>query len=400
MTSGASNSSGAVPGAGSSFAPTGRVLWLAVADARGHLMRAHIAKQVLAARGIEVDIYTTTQAGVAFLRKFGTEAKFLNDHFGVVYDGKQDMDKWGTERKTLAYLLLPTRMLNDMRWFGQVGKRYDFVVDDSFLPSLLLQPISPFMRDIRVVHVYGKYMREAVAGQFEGGRWAKQWDDFYSKTINDMCDRAFARVEHTFDVADEGEREAMTWRLPPLIPMPTRTPEEVRASLGVAADQKLAVVYLNPNFNVPEIAAAVEHAFADKRWKLHAVGEGYAGRPGWIAQDTRLGEAIMAADVLVSAPGMGALAQARLFHTPLLAVVTDQPEQRRNLKFLEDADHPTQNVALAELSTLPARMASGLASLEARTADGGPRPSALEAVQARQKLWADAFAELVALARR
>ena len=377
----------------------GRILWLAVADARGHLMRAHIAKQVLADRGITVDIVTTTHAGVEFLRQFGTEATFLNDHFGVVYDGKQDIDKWGTESKTLAYLLLPNRMLADMRWFAKKAKNYSFVVCDSFLPSLLLQPVVPFMRDTKVVHVYGKYMREAVASQFEGGRWAKQWDRWYSGQINSLCDAAFARIEHTFDVADGGERHGQTWRLPPLIPRPERTRDEVRAALGVASGQKLAVAYLNPNFNVPSIAAAVEHAFAGKDWHMHAVGEGYKGRPGWISQDTRLGEAIMAADVLVSAPGMGALAQARLFHTPLLAVVTEQPEQKRNLQFLEDADHPTENVALADLATLHTRMAAGLASLEQRIAAQGPRSSAFEAVEGRQKLWADAFAELVEQAR-
>ena len=39
-----------------------RIVWLAVADARGHLMRAHLAQKILAPE-VQVEILTTSDAG-------------------------------------------------------------------------------------------------------------------------------------------------------------------------------------------------------------------------------------------------------------------------------------------------------------------------------------------------
>src|SRR5262249_25647165 len=63
-------------------------------------------------------------------------------------------------------------------------------------------------------------------------------------------------------------------------------------------------------------------------------------RPGWRAVDARFTAAAAAADVLVSAPGMGALAAWSCFRTPLLALVTDQPEQADNARDLARLDGP------------------------------------------------------------
>jgi UDP:flavonoid glycosyltransferase YjiC (YdhE family) len=61
------------------------------------------------------------------------------------------------------------------------------------------------------------------------------------------------------------------------------------------------------------------------------VGEGYSGRPGWVATDARFGDVVHAADVFVSGAGMGALELARSAGTPLLVLLGDQPEQARNV---------------------------------------------------------------------
>jgi hypothetical protein len=46
----------------------GRILYVALADARGHLMRAHLLRRTLAAHGVaEVTVVTTSEAGQAFL---------------------------------------------------------------------------------------------------------------------------------------------------------------------------------------------------------------------------------------------------------------------------------------------------------------------------------------------
>ena len=41
-----------------------RIVWLAVAEGRGHLMRAQLAKSLLAPAGVDVDCVTTSDAGV------------------------------------------------------------------------------------------------------------------------------------------------------------------------------------------------------------------------------------------------------------------------------------------------------------------------------------------------
>lgn len=381
----------------------GRILWLAVADARGHLMRAHTMRNILAKRGIGVDIVTSSKAGVEFLADFGTPSELMSDHFGVVYDARQDLDRSATESRTLKYLTLPTRCARDTAWLRRRYVGADLAVDDAFHPALLFPPFIPGLKHMNVVHLYGKYMREAVVNEFEGGRGPKFWAKWYSETMGAVVDKSFARVEHTFDAGDEGEVRSRTWRLPPLVPGLPRPAAEVRATLGVAPGQRLAVVYLNPNFTDPTIAGALERVLADDGFKMHAVGEGYAasGRVGWVPRDTRLTDAIATADVLVSAPGMGALAQARLFNTPLLTLVSDQPEQKRNLAFLDQgAGHPYEAVELASLSTMEDRLRKGLRALVKRTEDAPPRPSGSDAVNARQAIWGDVFEDLVRLSRQ
>ena len=83
--------------------------------------------------------------------------------------------------------------------------------------------------------------------------------------------RAFARIEHTLDVPiPYGETSGATsFRLPPIVAAPRiRRPE-----------RPLAAVYLNPHFRDPRIAAWIEAALAERGLAMHAVGEGFAGRP-------------------------------------------------------------------------------------------------------------------------
>jgi len=50
----------------------GRILYLALADRRGHLMRAHLMRQALGRVDIGVEIATTGREGVRFLEGLGT----------------------------------------------------------------------------------------------------------------------------------------------------------------------------------------------------------------------------------------------------------------------------------------------------------------------------------------
>jgi hypothetical protein len=60
------------------------------------------------------------------------------------------------------------------------------------------------------------------------------------------------------------------------------------------------------------------------------VGEGYAGKPGWIGRDERWVDRAAQSGVVVSAPGMGALSIALVYQKPIVLVLTDQPEQAAN----------------------------------------------------------------------
>jgi hypothetical protein len=62
------------------------------------------------------------------------------------------------------------------------------------------------------------------------------------------------------------------------------------------------------------------------------LGEGYAGRPGWRPYATDWIEVAARAELLVSAPGMAALAAAQALDKPILLIVTAQPEQQRNAR--------------------------------------------------------------------
>ena len=48
-----------------------RILYLATADARGHLMRAQLLSRALIERGAEVRVLTTSDEGATFLGEFG-----------------------------------------------------------------------------------------------------------------------------------------------------------------------------------------------------------------------------------------------------------------------------------------------------------------------------------------
>ena len=51
-----------------------RILYLATADARGHLMRAQLLSRALIERGAEVRVLTTSDEGATYLGEFGIAA--------------------------------------------------------------------------------------------------------------------------------------------------------------------------------------------------------------------------------------------------------------------------------------------------------------------------------------
>lgn len=304
-----------------------RIVWLAAADARGHLVRAHLARGLLARRGVTADIVTTHEDGRRFLAALGTPSELLSPHYGVAFDAWQNMDRRRTEATILRYFLQPSRGLHDLQRLAEIARGAAYVVND-FHPLLLLAGEGAG----RVVHVYGASLYQAIARHFEG-RGPGVLDRRFAELVRSLSARAYARVEHGLAAPAEGafRKEDRTFVLPPLVGLPGRTRDEVRAALGVADGQKLAAVYLNPHFSDPRLAVALRGALESRGYTMYGVGEGLARHRGFSAYDASFADVAAAADVLVSAPGMASCAQARAFGLPFVALATDQPEQRTNL---------------------------------------------------------------------
>ncbi|MEQ9499845.1 MAG: hypothetical protein RIT81_23405 [Deltaproteobacteria bacterium] len=442
-----------------------RILWIAVADARGHLMRAHRARRLLAP-SVEVDVVTTSDAGVAFLAALGTPARVLGRGYALAFDAQQHLERGRTQARLLRYLARDA--LGDVRRLRRWAEHYDLIVDDALHPATLIASLLFDPEVVPIVHVFGTTLREAVveigsgrrerhrsparktearaassrvpnarvgsvanavpgssgapgadvgridaeaaappasfgapsaaidadtsaaatssrapcpsdgatvAASSRGGASAgaiavpassagtssavgfvapgasaapassrapmpshahqfsarshhgtRRLGDgapmgLFARLLERALRRAFARIEYAVDADPEGTR------LRPLVDPPRRSREAVRRALGVGPDERLVVAYLNPHFTDPGLAAALESAPG----RLYAVGEGFAGRPGWVAYDGDLADKLAAADVVVSAPGVATLTAVKASGVPYVALRSRQPEQRENL---------------------------------------------------------------------
>jgi hypothetical protein len=359
-----------------------RIVYLALADARGHLMRAHILRGLLRARGIDVDVLTTSHEGQRFLAAMGTPSDVLSEHFAVAFGGCHDMARAETDACVLRYYLNPRRGLRDLVRLARLSRGAAYVVCDSLHPALL---VAPLVTKMRVVHVFGENIWAAALENF-AGRAPAWFDRLYRAALEKMRAAAFACIVHALDP----RARPGSIVLPPILPAPARTPARVREALGLGPRDRLAAVYLNPHFADPRVADAIERALARRGYRTSAVGEGYADRPGWRARDADLASVVRAADLFVSGAGMGALAQARVFGTPLLAILGDQPEQRKNAEALARSRAPFATVSAAD-PRLEQALDDALARLSAAPSLRLVSSSA-EDVHAA---WADAFERLV-----
>jgi len=373
--------------------PAGRVLYLALADARGHLMRAHLLCRALAPAGVEVDIVTTSREGIRFLESLGSPSRLLSEHFRVEFGDRHDMSRLRTDRRVLNYLLLPWRALADLRRLARLARGHDLVVNDSLHPALLVAPALGF--PFPVVQVYGENLWRAMEDNLDDR--APPWVvGRYRRALRAVEARAFGRIVHTLGSTDVPPGAApRTFRLAPIVARPSRGREEVRAALGVPAAAPLAAVYLNPHFRDPTIAAAVEQGLARGGYRLHAVGEGYRGRRGWVPTDRAFGDVVHSADLFVSGAGMGALELARGSGTPLLVLLGDQPEQARNLAELRRLapDLALRSVLVGD-PDLPSAITAAAAALALQRRSGSTAPRADP-----DQPWVQAFQELVRAAQ-
>ncbi len=299
-----------------------RIAYLATADARGHLMRAQLLTHALQASGFKVQLLTTSDEGERFLAEFGLKASVLSRHYAVQFDAQQNMLREETDANVASYLFHPRKMLRDILKLRHIFRDNDLVLNDSFHPALLLMGCLPIYRR-KVVHIYGTSLRKALEGNFIG-RVPSLFSGIFSRLVSFQIRRAKARLEHDFAYPPNVQTVGGITRIP--------TPVEVvrpKHSASTTRSNQVAV-YLNPHFCDTALAAALEKGISDSGLSAYLTGEGMAGRPGWVAQDTGWVNRAVASSLIVSAPGMAALSIAKIYDRPILLVLTDQPEQQRN----------------------------------------------------------------------
>ncbi len=177
-----------------------RILYLATADARGHLMRAQLLSRALIERGAEVRVLTTSDEGATFLGEFGIAAEVLSRHYAVQFDAQQNMQRAATDRNVARYLFDPRHMLRDIWRLRRLMADVDLLVNDSFHPALLVMGCLPGWRR-KVVHVYGASLRRALQSNFHGRlpHWLARG---FAAAIGFELGRARARLQHDFAYAE------------------------------------------------------------------------------------------------------------------------------------------------------------------------------------------------------
>jgi hypothetical protein len=312
---------------------------MATADARGHLMRGQLLYHALRARGAEVSVLTTSDEGQEFLAQFDVPSEVLSRHYAVLFDNRQKMRTWATDLRIATYFFLPWHMLRDIWRLSRQIAGVDLVVNDSFHPALLVMGgLNPWRR--RTVHVYGWSLRESLQQNFMG-RMLGPWAHFFHWWVGFGLSRARGRLVHdfAFQVPERVDSALPEHQLP----TPLALIDEGRSTQPA---RKVAV-YLNPHFSDPALADGLETGLqeamthsSDEHHRsdgeepgdgdIFFLGEGYAARPRWRPYATDWIEIASCAEVLVSAPGMAALAAARALDKPIILIVTAQPEQQRN----------------------------------------------------------------------
>jgi len=364
-----------------------RLLYLATADARGHLMRAQLLTHALRAQGAHVDVLTTSDAGVQFLRRFGIEASLLSPRYAVQFDARQNMRAAATDANVAAYLLHPARMLRDILRLRRRLRGVDLILNDSFHPALLVMGMLPGWRR-KIAHVYGASLRAALQGNFDG-RLPRPVAALFARLIGWQIDAAAGQLEHDF-AQPRLQACGRRFRLP--TPVALAAP----AVPGAAPQMPIAAVYLNPHFRDPDLAQALEQGLQRAGLHSHRVGEGYADRAGWVGEDPQWIACAAASTLLVSAPGMAALSVAQVYRRPILLLLTEQPEQQRNARRAAACGLAHRTVVWrGDGEAFALAVAAACRALQSEPLPPAPEPPPLDA-PARLQLWVQL---ILALAR-
>jgi hypothetical protein len=344
-----------------------RLAYLAVADARGPLMRANLLSRLLHEDGVQVDVLTTSEAGQRFLAAMGTPSRtFIRP---------------GPDLRRLAvYVTRPVRAFDELAALDRLAEGAKLVVNDGLHPALLAA--SALGRPFRVLQ---------VAGENRWANAARLFDD-RSGPVREAYQASLARArEGAFGCIIETLGEptispgARNWQLPPVVAEPKRAPRQMRKRLGAP----LAVVYLSSHYRDPRIAANVEAAVARRGLAMFGVSEAFAGRCGWVAHEPELADAIAAADVFIAGAGMASLEQAHAYGTPFVALLGSQPEPAKNLARLAARGRTVRWAQIGEQTERS--LGQALADIPLKADFEDPRVR----IRSVQAVWRDAFRTLL-----
>ena len=318
-----------------------RIVHLAVADGRGHLMRAHLLRRLLANRGIAVDVVTTSEAGRALPRRPGDArhgvARRVRGRVRRPASHARRQDRspaGGVHRVALAAGARRGDVAAARPGRAAGGQR--FAASGGAAAGGAGRPGGARASFTCTATVCGGRPSATSTGGCRRGRAP------VTAGCSQRCAPAPSAASNTRwppPIARASTLAPTRFRLPPLVRPPQRARASVRRALGLAPGERFAAIYLNPHFRDPAIAARLEAALAAAGFRHYGVSEPWAGRPGWRACDAAFSDVVAASDLFVSGAGAAAMEQARLCAVPLLALVGDQPEQALNLATGRAARH-------------------------------------------------------------
>ena len=204
------------------------ILWVATADARGHLMRGQLLCTELMRRDHELQLVTTSTEGQDFLATFGLASGLLSEHFRVEFDAHQNMSRGRTEARILRYLLSPHRLHRDLRWLAAQARNADLLVCDSLHPALIVAPALGIPLP-PMVHIYGENLRAALEDNV-AWRLPAPVADWFRDQVGALIDQAYGGIVHGLSAPLHGRALRPGWsHLPPVVALPLRSRDEVRS---------------------------------------------------------------------------------------------------------------------------------------------------------------------------
>lgn len=296
------------------------ILYLAVADGRGHLMRSILIKELMESVGVGVDIITTSESGKEFVESFGHSAKVLHGSYLNNFDNQQNLDILKTKKEIMSYLVNPKRFAKNLFEILHSYGKYTMAINDTLNACMLA---SSFFGP-KIVNIYAQNTLKATTEELKN-------HILLFTAFSFSLSMAHANISMQVLPINQYSNDGKNFTLNPIIQIPN--PEK-------KGKKKKAVIYLNPLFTDKKLGKAIISSLNDFDYTIHAVGEGMANQlEGWHSKDSRLSDKIASADLIVSAPGMGVLSQVMAYKKKYVAIYSRQPEQERNIQSVRNISH-------------------------------------------------------------